>query len=127
MIDVIDKERQGLDPALKPVVDDVSAAERDFLHCALCSAVVSRLANAIEVNGSHHHHCVNPHGFEFEVGCFNEALGCSISGERQHADSWFAGFQWRFASCSECQQHLGWYFDREGEYFYGLILDRVQS
>ena len=127
MIDVIDKERQVLDTALAAVVDDAAVPERDYLHCAVCSAVISRQANAIEVNGSHLHHCTNPHGFEFAVRCFSEALGCTIGGDRQHADSWFPGFCWRYASCSDCHQHLGWYFDRGDDYFYGLILDRIQS
>lgn len=128
MTDVLDKpDTTELDPALKDLVEHTDDPGKDYLHCAACSAVISNLANAIEINGSHHHHCTNPHGFDFHVGCFNEALGCSISGEREHADSWFPGFLWRYASCSECQQHLGWYFDHSEAYFYGLIMDRVQS
>ena len=42
------------------------------------------------------------------------------------ADTWFPGFRWQHASCSECHVHLGWYFDRGDEYFYGLILNRIQ-
>jgi len=70
-------------------------------------------------------------GYLFHIGCFSEALGCSIAGTPEAADSWFMGFQWRIAACSECQRHLGWYFDRvtpgsETDFFYGLILDRIQ-
>jgi len=51
----------------------------------------------------------------------------AISGSPQAADSWFLGFQWRLANCAECRRHLGWYFDRPGdEFFFGLILDRIQ-
>lgn len=129
MPEVIDETTQdsGLDPALKTLVQDPQADEQDYLFCAACSAVISRRSAALEINGSHEHFCTNPHGFDFHIGCFSEALGCAIAGEREHADSWFPGFRWRYASCSECQQHLGWYFDQPGAYFYGLILERVQS
>lgn len=129
MPEVIDEQDQdtGLDPALRELVQDPTEDQPDYLYCAACSAVVSKVSAAIDVNGSHEHFCTNPHGFDFHIGCFSEALGCNIGGEREHADSWFAGYHWRYASCADCQQHLGWYFDRSEHYFYGLILDRVQS
>lgn len=129
MIDVVEKPLQGehgLDPALARMLEEGPGPERDYLHCAACSAVISRDSFAVEVNGQHQHFCINPHGFEFRVACYAQALGCAISGDREHADSWFPGYLWRLASCSECQTHLGWYFDREGDHFYGLISDRIQ-
>lgn len=127
MIDVVDKPGQALDPALARSLDKASEPKRDYLHCAACTAVISQQGNAMEVNGAHQHFCTNPHGFQFRVGCFSDALGCTISGGREHADSWFPGFYWQIASCSDCSGHLGWYFDSDGEYFYGLILDRICS
>lgn len=118
-------DQRGLDPALQRLLDETDERQHDYLRCAQCATVICRLHNAIEVHGSHQHHCTNPHGYQFEVGCYNEALGCDIGGDRQRADSWFAGYEWRYASCSDCQQHLGWYFDRAEHYFYGLIIDRI--
>jgi hypothetical protein len=126
MIDVVDKQRQGLDPALQDIVERATAEPKDLIHCGTCSHVVARKADGCAINGSHAHDFVNPHGISFHVGCFAEALGCTISGEPTAADTWFPGFFWRLASCAECRTHLGWYFDRAGEYFYGLILDRIQ-
>jgi len=123
MVDVLDKERQGLDPKLKEIVEK---ADRDFIYCSTCSSIIARSFDRIEVNGSHDHRFVNPYGIRFHIGCFAQALGCTISGDRVAADTWFPGFRWQHASCSECHVHLGWYFDRGDEYFYGLILNRIQ-
>ena len=131
MIDVVEKERQALDPKLKDLLERKEEEAPDFIYCGTCSAVIGNNRDRIEVNGSHDHRFTNPYGFLFHVGCFSEALGCSIAGTPEAADSWFMGFQWRIAACGDCQRHLGWYFDRvtpgsEGEFFYGLILDRIQ-
>jgi uncharacterized C2H2 Zn-finger protein len=126
MIDVLDKERQGLDPALEEIVEE-REDEESFIVCATCSHVVARRSDRIEVNGAHGHRFTNPHGLQFNVGCFSDALGCAISGERVAADTWFPGYCWRIASCEECAHHLGWYFDCAEDYFYGLVLDYVQD
>ena len=127
MIDVLDKERQALDPKLKEIVDRASEETRDFLVCAACSHVIARRADQIDVNGAFAHFFTNPFGVEFHVGCFSDAPGCAITGERVAADTWFPGFHWRLASCEACRAHLGWYFDQADAYFYGLILDCVRD
>jgi hypothetical protein len=127
MIDVADKERQALDPKLQELLEDAEQPAQGFIYCGRCSHVVARQSDRIELNGAHSQVLTNPHGFRFHVGCFSNALGCAISGEREAADSWFAGYCWRIASCEQCHTHLGWYFDRAEDYFYGLILDNVQS
>lgn len=126
MVDVLEKQKQGLDPKLKEIVDKQAEDERGFVYCGACSHVIARAADRIEVNGSHGHRLANPYGIRFNLGCYSDALGCTISGERTHADTWFPGFQWRLATCAACRLHLGWYFDREADFFYGLILDRIE-
>jgi hypothetical protein len=127
MIDVLDEQRQGLDPKLKEIIDREEQDDRDLVVCASCSHVVARRSDQIEVNGSFDHRFTNPYGLEFHVGCFREALGCAISGDRVAADTWFPGFRWRIASCEDCHHHLGWYFDQPDGYFYGLVLDYVKE
>ena len=124
MVDVLDKERQGLDPKLKEIVDET---DRNFIYCGTCSSVIARDVDRIEIGGTHAHQFTNPFDIQFHIGCFAQALGCSISGERIAAETWFPGFQWQHATCAECRTHLGWYFDRADDYFYGLILDRIQN
>ena len=82
MIDVLDKQRQGLDPRLKEIVDREEQDARDFVVCATCSHVIARRSDQIDVNGSFDHRFTNPYGLEFHVGCFSEALGCALSGDR---------------------------------------------
>jgi hypothetical protein len=129
MIDVRDESSQAtLDPGLKEVVEDDAETKKGFVYCALCSHVVSHIDQRTEVNGSHDHYFVNPHGLEFHVGCYEEALGCAISGQPTAADTWFPGFHWHIATCEECNIHLGWLFaNAEASSFYGLILDRIQT
>jgi len=126
MSDIVDDP--VLDPALKEILDREAEPKKGYVYCAVCSHVVSHVDERIEVNGSHCHEFMNPHGFQFEIGCYRQALGCTISGDRTAADTWFMGYQWRYTSCTECHQHLGWIFDNHAaDTFYGLILDRVQT
>lgn len=131
MGDVLEKERQALDPKLASLLadetkDTLDASGGGFVFCTRCSGVVARSDAGMEINGSHEHFCTNPHGFEFHLVCYQQALGCAIAGQPTAADSWFAGYSWRFASCSGCAEHLGWLFETEGTHFYGLISDRIQ-
>ncbi len=126
MVDVIDKERQELDPTLRKLLEDApsSGPERD--PCVQCRHVLARAQDATTVQGSHHHFCTNPHGIDFNVCCYSQALGCAISCQPTGADSWFAGYTWRFATCSECNVHLGWLFETADSHFYGLVRERIQ-
>ena len=127
MIDVLDKERQVLDPKLKAIVEKEPTDSRSYVLCANCGHVIARRSDRIEVNGRFAHFFVNPAGIEYHVGCFADALGCAISGNRVAADTWFPGFRWRLATCEACQHHLGWYFDNADTYFYGLVLDYIRD
>jgi hypothetical protein len=130
MIGVLDEERQdlgGRESTLQEIVDDAATDRDSFVYCAICSNAIAREADRLEVSGSHDHHFSNPLGIQFHIGCFTDALGCTISGEPVAADTWFPGFRWRLATCAECHQHLGWYFEQADTFFYGLILDRIQN
>lgn len=127
MTEVADKT--GLDPKLKAMLELDDKDDKSFIFCAQCSNVITSAAEKIAIAGSHAHHLTNPHGFEFRVGCFQQALGCDISGQAEAADSWFMGYVWRYASCAACHVHLGWYFTQTSgdNAFYGLILDHLQE
>ena len=120
-------EHETLDPKLKDVVDDETRPKEGFLFCTACSHVIGHVQDRIEVNGSFQHTCTNPYGYVHHFGCHSDAHGCAISGGTHSADSWFKGYVWQLANCGNCDQHMGWLFERPGEHFYGLILDRVQA
>jgi hypothetical protein len=69
---------------------------------------------------------MNPAGLLFHIGCFAEAIGCTVVGPDSPEYPWFAGFAWRYAQCGSCGRHLGWHFRSAGKPgFFGLILDRL--
>jgi hypothetical protein len=128
MIDVVDKPRQGsLDPKIESLIAQQKHPKKGYVYCAACSHVVSHVDQRIQVSGSHAHHFTNPYGYQFNVGCYGEALGCAVGGNPTAADTWFPGYRWRHATCEECRTHLGWHFANAGNHsFYGLIIDRIQ-
>jgi hypothetical protein len=127
MSEIDDPKVSDLDPKLKSILSSSEDDDKDFIFCAQCSNVVSRACERIEIAGSHAHFLTNPHGFQFNVGCYGQALGCDISGQPEPADTWFMGYRWCIASCASCRTHLGWYFTSPNHNFYGLILDRIQE
>jgi hypothetical protein len=69
---------------------------------------------------------MNPAGLLFHIGCFAQAIGCTVVGPDSLEYPWFAGFAWRYAECGNCRCHVGWHFRSEGRpSFFGLILDRL--
>ncbi|MEK7222678.1 MAG: cereblon family protein [Pseudomonadota bacterium] len=97
------------------------------LFCAACRHPVTHQDERIIVQGGHEHRCTNPQGITYHIGCFREAAGCAPSGEATAEFTWFKGYAWRIAYCAHCQVHLGWRFQSDGDYFHGLIVDRLTS
>ena len=120
-------ERTTLDPKIAQIVEDETHPKKGFLFCAACSHVIGHVQDRIEVQGSFQHTCTNPYGFIHHFGGHREAPGCAVVGSAHSADSWFSGFRWRLAHCGGCDTHLGWQFEKTGERFFGLILDRIQA
>ena len=122
-----DQIGRDTDLGVAEVVKEDTRPKEGFLFCTACSHLVGHIQDRIEVNGSFLHTCTNPYGYVHHFGCHSDAHGCAISGRHHSADSWFKGFSWRLANCGNCDTHLGWLFEKPGEHFYGLILDRVQA
>jgi len=104
--------------------------EEDHLYCFVCGEPVTRVELRIAILGSHRHTFTNPGGFVYEIGCFAEAEGCEEAGEPTEVFTWFPGYAWHFAFCSDCGTHLGWAYQSGSEtpeLFFGLILNRLVS
>ena len=95
------------------------------LACHRCLSTVTDGSRRIAVGGAHAHRFANPHGIEFNVGCFADAGGCVAVGGASTYWSWFPGFAWRIEVCAACGEHLGWLFRSADAVFHGLILDRL--
>ena len=118
------------DAALKALLaslEQVRARPEEFLVCSACSHPVTTLGQRVEIEGAHLHRCFNPTGIGFDLACFQEAWGTSTLGEATDYFSWFQGFAWQVVTCEECCDHLGWYYQAENHYFYGLIIQKLRS
>lgn len=97
------------------------------LFCAACRHLVTHQDERIPVQGGHEHSFTNPRGITYHIGCYREAAGCSAVGESTAEFTWFSGYAWRVALCTNCRTHLGWRFQSGTDYFHGLILNRLTS
>jgi hypothetical protein len=97
------------------------------LFCAACRHPVTHQDERIPMRGAHEHRCTNPHGITYYIGCFREASGCAPIGVATTEYTWFPGYAWYIVLCVNCRSHLGWRFQAEGEYFHGLIVNRLVS
>lgn len=94
--------------------------------CRYCLNQVTSSEHRTVINGSHGHRRYNPVGVIFDVGCFSLAPGCNRQGVATLEHTWFPGYAWSYALCSNCQTHLGWFFESgTGHVFVGLILDKL--
>ncbi len=99
--------------------------EEGVFLCKNCNNRITTVESIIAVNGHHRHVFTNPEGLTFEIGCFRTAEGCIVHGIPTMEHTWFKGFQWNYAHCSECLLQLGWFYQRAEEGFFGLILERL--
>ncbi|HUH65590.1 MAG TPA: cereblon family protein [Syntrophales bacterium] len=95
--------------------------------CRNCKNEITTIEHSIAVNGQHAHICKNPLGVIFHIGCFSEAWGCFIWGIPTNEATWFPGFTWSIAACSNCFTHLGWYYESGKKNFYGLIMANLAN
>ncbi|MGH9225612.1 MAG: cereblon family protein [Acidimicrobiales bacterium] len=105
--------------------ESVEVERDDRVRCAPCRAVVTRGALAVERGGAHEHTFRNPAGYSWTVRCFGDASGCGSAGEFTPEATWFAGYQWCYARCKACSNHIGWWFVGSGPSFIALIASRT--
>ena len=115
----------GPTPALGASRLAASAEGGGALVCRACGPFVAERRDRIDVDGAHAHSFINPAGAIYRVGCFAAAPGARPWGEPSPHWTWFAGFEWRVATCRGCGDLLGWAFSSEASSFVALILDRL--
>lgn len=117
----VDREGEQGRPGTEDVAEEKNQ-HHDPLLCRACGQVITSRDLRVAVAGSHSHAFFNPAGIAFEIGCFKSAPGCIVTGTATDDFTWFAGYLWRFASCRQCNSHLGWFYETGDHAFYGLIL-----
>lgn len=112
---------------LLPHVDSPrEVLRRDLVLCRFCRAPITTRHDELVIGEAHQHRFINPSGNQFLVGCYKLAPGCDISGLAAAEYCWFEGYTWQYASCSDCGEHLGWFYQAgESDQFYGLIIDKL--
>lgn len=95
------------------------------LLCHQCRAPITTEDQRISINDRHEHYFVNPHGYDFHVGCFAQAPGATGAGPATSEWTWFSGYTWQLDHCRNCSAHLGWLFRSKVQVFHGLILSRL--
>lgn len=121
---------QQMDASLRRLISSLDEAQtrpEDCLRCACCTNPVTTLQQRIEVEGIHMHRFYNPHGLGFDVACFREAWGSAARGPATSYYTWFPGFTWRLVHCTDCGEHLGWYYQNGDAHFYGLIAHKLHT
>lgn len=99
---------------------------RELILCRFCHAAVTTQHAELAVDQQHQHRFFNPNGVHYLIGCFQLAPGCDISGLATSEYTWFKGFSWQFARCSDCGEHLGWFYQQaESSQFFGLIIEKL--
>jgi hypothetical protein len=112
---------------VRPELDESSETSRPRrLCCSACGRPVTSEDARVAIAGQHVHHCTNPAGLSFVIGCFAVADGARVAGTPTAEATWFHGFTWVYSLCGGCGAHLGWFFEGGGSgTFHGLILDRL--
>lgn len=116
--DLLDDVAQDVDRRVAEQLDDT-------IRCGRCKHGITAGRHAIEIDGAHAYTFRNPAGWSFRIGCFADAPGAAAAGTATSEATWFTGYAWRFAHCSACGTHLGWWFVGGSDAFAGLVLARL--
>jgi len=107
--------------------DEFTLPEKEpKICCKQCQYLLTYPSFAISPNGQHQHLQCNPAGITFVFSCFSKAMGCFINGVPSAEFCWFSHYEWQFALCQGCGEHLGWYFSSlEHENFIAIINNKM--
>lgn len=104
--------------------DDLTK-HKTLLCCVQCRHPITDPTARLDMAGGHLHVFTNPGGFTYEVALFTYA-DCAMHGPATTEYTWFPGYAWQLALCTNCHLHLGWRYQQTGSTtFYGLICSRL--
>ncbi|KAK3860489.1 hypothetical protein Pcinc_029018 [Petrolisthes cinctipes] len=104
-----------------------------MLTCVQCSEVIGDTADifSMSVEGPQGTF-VNPGGYVHEMMTLSKATSLSYYGRPSTEHSWFPGYAWTIATCSDCHSHIGWKFTAtkrklKPQKFYGVTRKAVRA
>ncbi len=101
--------------------------EEHAIVCKNCGNTITNSKSIIAINGNNRHTFINPSGLTYQIACFSSANGCVVFQESIIEHTWFENFSWSLCICSNCLLHLGWFYRKEEQTFFGLILDLLED
>ena len=120
----IDPQKPLLDWLPLTEADDEDAPKKSVVRCRTCRNYITENRFLVPVDGETQHCFRNPAGQAFDIHTYSMAEGCIVSGKPTEFFTWFPGHAWQFCYCSQCNNHLGWYYSCDGLIgFFGLITD----
>ena len=120
-----DTDQKILETPKQKAEDEFELYEKGSILCIKCGNSITSIEIIVSIHEAHKHTFTNPAGITYAIGCFSSVEGCVVSGEPTNEFTWFDSFKWSFASCSKCLLHLGWFYQRNDNNFFGLILDNL--
>jgi len=110
-----------IDVFVKNKIKQNEEIEKHKVLCKKCLNTITSAHEKISINSEHEHTFKNPSGIIYRIVLYKNCPGCKLFGDFTGENTWFIGFDWNFAICNKCQNHLGWNYSGETT-FYGLIL-----
>lgn len=95
--------------------------------CKQCDHIITHPDLAVTINDRFIHTFRNPSGLEFDIQCYSQADGALVSGSATDYYSWFPGYSWQICYCRQCHQHIGWYYSKGEDGFFGFNLASLKS
>jgi hypothetical protein len=100
--------------------------------CARCGAVITHSAANVRINGATDHSFVNPVGIQCIFLTFIDCDNVDVHEDLFLEHSWFPAYGWRFLTCGNCAQHLGWKYDAlqkkaRPRGFFGVLKQAVEE
>ena len=118
------------DSPLTQLIEELDDRSHSLIYCRSCLAPITSPQYLTIIGASDEYRFTNPAGVGYHIRCFHHAPGCSLIGSPTEEASWFASYQWQLAYCTECGDHLGWYYEytrslHNPRFFFGLITGRL--
>ncbi|XP_015434882.1 PREDICTED: protein cereblon isoform X2 [Dufourea novaeangliae] len=91
---------------IKYLIDD------KIFVCSICNIFIGRQSNMfpMSIEGPLGTYC-NPSGIIYDTVTLYHAQGLTLSGNAPSMGyTWFPGYGWTIATCSNCHSHMGWKF-----------------
>lgn len=112
---------------LASIQGEDSEDTQSAILCKQCDHLITTPEELLTIGDKFIHCFTNPAGISFEIQCFSSAVGALVSGNPTDYYSWFPGYSWQYCYCNKCNSHLGWYFQKEDNGFYGLNLAMLKG